>query len=46
MTNEQQMDIYKMCFFENQNNFDLYHCFTLTQKYKNKKTIFMFLKLI
>ena len=40
MINEQQMDIYKMCVFENPNNFDLYHNFTLTEKYENKKNYF------
>jgi hypothetical protein len=40
MINEQQMDIYKMCVFENPNNFDLYHYFTLTEKYENQKNYF------
>ena len=40
MINEQQMDIYKMCVFENPNNFDLYHSLTLTEKYENKKNYF------
>ncbi len=40
MINEEQMDIHKMCFFENPNNFDLYHYFTLTEKYENQKNYF------
>ena len=38
--NEKEIDIHKMCFFENPNNFDLYHRYTLTEKYENQKNYF------
>jgi hypothetical protein len=37
--NEKEIDIHKMCFSENPNNFDLYHRYTLTEKYENLSLI-------